>query len=324
MSISVVKLENTPPPLYLLQLTLIDMAFGSIVKKPVQINHIVVTPCKNEEEYISTLIESMLSQTIRPKEWIIIDNGSIDNSPNIIKKVSKKEKWIKYFYVKSGKQRNRGLEIAKLFAFGIERANTENWEYCSKIDSDMILPIDYFERILQAFYQEKKVGILGGVCFTSSKAGMKRIEKVESDHVRGGLKTYRRECFQDIGGVIIANGWDGLDEASAQMRGWKTKNLVQIEVEHRRATGSHRGKIINSYISGKYAYFMGYIFPYIFARSIKRIFQRPYIIAGIVMLLGFSKNKLFKKPIYENKEVVAYIRAKQAKRLGLNRIYNRE
>jgi biofilm PGA synthesis N-glycosyltransferase PgaC len=292
--------------------------------KPIQINHIVVTPCKNEEDFISTLIDSMINQTIRPKEWVIIDDGSIDNTHNIIKEASKNEEWIKYFYIKSENNRNRGCEIAKLFSYGIEMANTEDWKYCSKIDADMILPSDYFEKIFHIFDEEKDIGILGGVCFTLSKMGKKKIEKVESDHVRGGLKTYRRKCFQDIGGVLIANGWDGLDEASAQMRGWRTKNLVHIEVEHRRETGSHRGKIINSYISGQYAHFMGYIFPYIFARSIKRMLERPYIIAGLFMLIGFSKNKLFNKSIYQNKEIISFIRAKQAKRLRLNRLYNLE
>jgi biofilm PGA synthesis N-glycosyltransferase PgaC len=300
------------------------MAFGGLMEKPVQINHIVVTPCKNEEKYIPSLIHSMLNQTIRPKEWIIVDDGSNDNSCNIIKDMTMNEKWIKCISRKGIKKRNRGIEIAKLFAFGIEKISIENWEFCSKIDSDMILPVDYFEKIIQKFDQQEKAGILGGVCFTSMKRGRMKIEKVEPDHVRGGLKTYRRKCFEDIGGVTIANGWDGLDEASAQMIGWETKNLTNIKVEHRRETGSHRGKIVNSYISGEYAYFMGYIFPYILGRSTKRMFQKPYIIAGISMFLGYLKNKLLRKPIYQNKEVVAFIRAKQSRRLRLGKIYNQE
>ena len=300
------------------------MAFGDGVEKVNGIKHVIITPSKNEENYIPTLIYSMINQTIKPVEWIIIDHGSTDNTSKIIKEAMKKEKWIKYIYIESQEVRNRGAEIAKLFSIGMEGIETDDWAYCSKIDSDMILPEDYFEKIFLNFNNNQKIGILGGNCFIVSKMGKKKIEKVQSDHVRGGLKTYRKECFQDIGGVLIVNGWDGLDEASAQMKGWVTRSLKDLEVEHRRETGKYRGKIINNYISGEYAYFMGYIFPYIFVRSLKKMLDRPYFIGGMFMLLGFSKSKFFRMPVYHKTEVVYFLKKKQARRLGLNKLYRRE
>ena len=50
----------------------------------------IVTPVFNGERYIEETIKSVISQSINDYEYIIVDNLSTDNTPNIIKKYSSK------------------------------------------------------------------------------------------------------------------------------------------------------------------------------------------------------------------------------------------
>ena len=94
--------------------------------------------------------------------------------------------------------------------------------------------------IFNEFKSSDKLGITSGSCYTMDR-GRKRLEKVSPDHTRGGLKTYRRQCLEEIGGIMELDGWDGIDNIMAQMAGWETKPINRLEVLHQRTTGSHSG-----------------------------------------------------------------------------------
>ena len=161
--------------------------------------HIVITVIRDEEDFVRDLIKSMTEQTFLPKKWIFVDNFSEDSTPEIIREAISKYDWIELIENKGSKRRSRGENIAKLFKAGIESC-AGNWKFCSKIDADMVLPVNYFEEIFQFFSDDHKLGIASGTCYL--KIGKKKkIEKVAPDHTRGGLKTYRVECFDSIGGI---------------------------------------------------------------------------------------------------------------------------
>ena len=125
----------------------------------------------------------------------------------------------------------------------------------------MILDNYYFEEIFKEFEMRENLGIASGSCF-NHRNGKEIIEKVTADHTRGGLKTYRYDCYKDIGGIRNVDGWDGLDNEMARMKGWMTMNFKNIKSIHRRETGSYGGKIRGNFESGKFAHFMGYFPPY--------------------------------------------------------------
>ncbi len=279
--------------------------------------HIVVTPMRNEVDFIEKCARSMIFQTILPEEWIIIDDGSDDSGSEKIANIAKEHSWIKVLKTEITGKRGRGERIAKLVNIGLEQVTVE-WDFCSKIDADIILPERYFEEIFSRFHQNNKLGIASGGCYVDGFLGL-TLEKVSEDHTRGALKTYRSTCFSDIGGIRNADGWDGIDNIQAQMSGWKTQNFPEIRTLHLRKTGSRSGLIRGCLESGKIAHFMGYHPLFILARSIHRMIRYPVIIGGFAMLIGFFSNWVSRRPTFEEGETVRFLRTKQLERLRLRR-----
>jgi glycosyltransferase involved in cell wall biosynthesis len=268
--------------------------------------HIVITPVKNEERFIQGLIQSMVNQKVLPSTWIIVDDCSNDGTKTIIDQAANEYPWIRYEHSGLESPRSRGEKISKLFIKGIEACES-HWDYCSKIDADMILPEDYFEVILNEFQQDEKLGICSGNCYYE-KAGKKKFEKVIPGHTRGGLKTYRYQCYTDIGGIPPVDGWDGIDNTLARMRGWEARNLNRLFVHHRRETGSFDGALRGAYENGKRSHFMGYSPFYMSIKTVHHAISKFSLLSSISMFIGYMASLISLKPKYENEEVIKQIR----------------
>ena len=279
--------------------------------------HIVLTPMRNEGDFIEKCAQSMIEQTIIPREWIIIDDSSNDSCSEIIKRFSSMHSWIKIVKPKIAGKRGRGEWIARLVNFGLSEVTLE-WDFVSKIDADIVLPSDYFEQVFSRFDSNRSLGIASGGCYVNSRRRLS-LERVSEDHTRGALKTYLSDCFSDIGGIRNADGWDGIDNIQAQMNGWETRNFPEIKAIHLRKTGSRGGELWGCFEAGKIAHHMGYHPIFIIARSIHRMLSGPFIVGGFAMLFGFLKSWISRRPIFEEGETVRYLRRKQLKRLGLIR-----
>ena len=274
--------------------------------------HIVVTPSRNESSFLPDLISSMVRQTITPTAWVIVDHNSNDSSEEIILEAVAKFDWIHYLHIENESKRRRGAQIAGLFNSGLSAAE-HNWDFCSKIDADMVLPNDYFEEIFERFSENSILGIASGSCFVIN-GDRRKFELVSKDHTRGGLKTYKRACFDEIGGIREVDGWDGIDNIMAQMNGWQTANFPMIQAHHRRITGSFYGLTRGCFESGKFAYSMRYFFPFMVVRSIHRSTRKPVILGGIFMLAGYLFALFSRSPPVANEQVVRFLRKKQRRR----------
>ena len=281
-----------------------------------KLSHVVVTPSRNETDFFPALLESMTKQSILPSEWIIVSHNSGEAAKEFLNQASKKHDWISVVSVDDGSKRKRGSQIAKLVNTGLSQTSL-NWDFFSKIDADMILPRDYFADIFSKFSNSESLGIASGTCFILSNKS-KEIEKTSPDHTRGGLKTYRRECYEEIGGIKEINGWDGVDNILAQMNGWETTSFLDLEVQHQRRTGSHSGLIVGCFESGRFAHSMGYFPPFMVARSLHRMASKPIFFGGISMFMGYLYSVLTRQKRSTEPEVAAFLRKKQKERLKLS------
>ena len=275
------------------------------------IKHVVITPIRDEESFLPSLFQSMIHQTVRPSNWVLVDDFSTDASVELIESEMEIHEWITLVRNHDSGPRRRGSRIASIFNLGIEHCG-EDWEYVSKIDGDMILPNDYFENIFGEFEADRKLGIASGNCLIS---GTNKIEAVENDHTRGGLKTYRKECFSDIGGIFEVDGWDGLDNSIAQKKGWRTANFVEIIAQHKRKTGEHEGLLFGFLNAGKKSHIMGYRWSYLVAKSLLSMKRWPFILGGALILIGFIMAKICRVPQFQDKEVIRFIRLRQKERM---------
>lgn len=277
------------------------------------VKYAIITPARNESNFIKGTIDSVIAQTIKPKVWIIIDDNSTDNTSELIEKASEENPWIKLIKNNTKSHREPGAKIVKLFHIGYE-ALDKDFDFIVKLDADLSFESDYFESIFEEFKRELKLGIAGGYC--QYKDGEKlKIEKTPAYHVRGATKVYRQRCLKDIGGLIPVMGWDGLDEMKARMLGWNTRSLKNIFILHQRPTGKASGSIRFAWLWGKSSYFMGYDPFFFILRCLKNINKRPYLIFTNSMFIGYLYSVITRKKRYEDENLLKFIRNFQRGRI---------
>jgi glycosyltransferase involved in cell wall biosynthesis len=198
-------------------------------------NHIVIIPAHNEEKFIKKTIQSIVDQTIVPKKIIVVNDNSTDNTEKIVWNFCQKHSFIELINHKSSNQHLPGQKIIHAFFVGFNTIE-EPFDIISKIDADMIFPPTYFEEIHQAFRENHRLGIAGGVALIQKKGNWVYESVAHKEHVRGGFKSYRKDCFEAIGKLKPSMGWDTVDELLALFYKWEIKVLPHLQVKHMKPT----------------------------------------------------------------------------------------
>jgi poly-beta-1,6-N-acetyl-D-glucosamine synthase len=279
-----------------------------------RLRYVVITPVRNEEEYLEGTIRSVISQTFRPTEWVIVDDGSTDRTGEIIDKYAGQYDWIRALHRKNRGFRKAGGGVVEAFNDGYKLLGCRDWDFVVKLDGDLSFEPDYFERINARFSAEPKLGIAGGTLYCVSN-GQKEIEHNPRFHVRGPTKVYRRECWEQIGGLWTAPGWDTVDEAKANMLGWKTMSIPDVYAVHNRPTGAADGMWYDSVKHGRIWYAVGYHPLFILASCLYRSVHKPYMVRSVGGLYGFMHAYLTGVPRVNDSALIRFIRSEQTKRL---------
>ncbi|MEL6759281.1 MAG: glycosyltransferase family A protein [Myxococcota bacterium] len=278
--------------------------------------HVVITPAHNEAKHLPGLVESMRSQTLRPTQWILVDDNSDDDTLEIMKAAAAaNESWIRVLSFPGQSARKLGSKVARIVLWALERAEPD-WDYFSKLDADIALPPRYYAQILTRFSERPKLGIASGVC-VASQNGRRVLEATPNTHTRGAIKTYRRGCWNETGGFPATHGWDGIDGLRARRLGFETAHFAELEVEHRRPTSSANGTLRGRFVTGTFAHFLGYHPLFMAARGLRRMTDRPRLIGGAAMLAGFAWAYARGYEVLDEPETVEFLRREQIARLGL-------
>jgi poly-beta-1,6-N-acetyl-D-glucosamine synthase len=277
-----------------------------------KINYVAITPARDEEEFLPDMIKSMVEQTVLPSRWIIIDDGSVDGTAEIIDNASRKFPWIEPKHLAVGRKREPGGESV-IMRF-LPREVWEQADYIVRFDSDLMFGPDYIERLLSEFRRDPELGIVSG-CLIEPASGKWRANVMPSFHTRGPSKIYSRACFEAIGGLEAGEGWDTIDEVKATMRGFKTRNFGNITALHRRTTGSARGLWRGRYGQGHAAYYVGYSHLFMLARAARQLLRPPPLIGSIMFLVGFYSGYLQGLPQVADGELIQFVRTQQLRRL---------
>jgi poly-beta-1,6-N-acetyl-D-glucosamine synthase len=195
----------------------------------------LITPLRDEEDYIEALIVSITQQKIRPAIWLIVDDGSTDSTPRIVQKYCQQFAFIKLLELPRRPERRAGGEGA--IASALQKLDLSQYDYLARFDADLLFEDSYFVRLLDEFRCDPRLGIAGGGLYIQ-KTGELVAEQAPEYHVRGALKMYRRECFEQLGNLSGDIGWDTIDEIYAWSRGWRTRSFPDVQVIHRRPTGA--------------------------------------------------------------------------------------
>jgi len=258
----------------------------------------------------------VISQTIHPIKWIIVNDGSTDRTAQIAEDASRRNAWIQVVHRPDRGYRQAGGGVIDAFYDGYNLLERERWDFLIKLDADLSFERDYFERCFREFDLEPRLGIAGGTICTQVQGVAE--EESKSDplfHVRGATKIYRAECWRAIGGLVHAPGWDTLDEVKANRLGWITRTFRGINVIHHRRTGAAYGQWNDLAKAGLANYITGYHPVFMLLKCLKRMAERPYLVGGSALWFGFLKGYLTGTPRVGDKSLIRYFRQQQMNRL---------
>ncbi len=281
-----------------------------------QARYVIITPARNEEANIEETIRSVAAQTVLPLEWIIVDDGSTDKTGEILDRLAMQHPWLRVFHLSDRGYREPGGGVIRAFYQGLNNLKAKDWDFIVKLDGDLNLPPDYFEKCFDEFRKDATLAIGGGtICHLQN--GVLRRDIEPPFHVRGATKIYRRAFWEKSGGLLPAPGWDTLDELKANMLGWTTRSFPNVNVWHQRPTGSADGAWRNWFKNGRANYITGYHPLFMALKCVKRVPQKPYFLAALGLFCGFVSGYIKREPQVADRELIRYVRKQQLGRLFL-------
>lgn len=249
--------------------------------------YLVISPVKDEEQHVEATLASMVVQTSRPVRWIIVDDGSSDRTADIVERYCQEHEWITLVRLPRTTKRGAGSPVIRAFHAGLEQVGSTAYEFIVKLDCDLRITADYFERLLARFEADPQLGIASGVYRELHQGEWKTIG-MPDHHAAGASKVIRALCFEQIAGFVEARGWDTVDEIRAQRRGWRTRHFEDLVFDHLRVEGSANGPLYTARLHGEVYYMTGGSWHFFLLKSVHRMIAgRPPLLGGLMLLAGY-------------------------------------
>ena len=286
--------------------------------------YLIIIPAYNEENFIGRIIESIIQQSLLPQTLLIVNDGSTDNTSKIVQDYAQKHPWIKLVNHQKKEGHAAGAKVVRAFYVGYNSLSEHDYDFLVKLDADLEISADYFEKIAQIFEENPKVGIAGGTILLEKNGQWVYENFSDRDHVKGAFKAYRKECFEAIGGLRFSIGWDTADELLSRYHGWEIKVDPSLEVKHYRELGTETGSIKIREKVGLGMYRLRYKFWITLISAIKGGYlNRPYGLTGLAILVGFFKGWIKKDQFMVTEEEGKFIREfrlnRMKKKLGFRK-----
>jgi glycosyltransferase involved in cell wall biosynthesis len=276
-----------------------------------RLSYALVTPARNEARNLSRLAACVSGQTVRPVEWVIVENGSTDDTLEAARTLGRKHPWIRVVSVPGASNGARGGAIVRALAAGIS-ALKSSADVVVNLDADVSMGRDYFERLLASFEADATLGIASGSAY-EFRNGSWRQQFATRQTVWGATRAYRAECLRDVSPLEERLGWDGIDELQATVRGWKTKTLLDLPFWHHRVVGQRDGSWAMWSAEGRLAHYMGYRVSYLLARLVYRCLRERTPMT-FVILWGYTLAALRREPRWADAEARRHLRELQRPR----------
>lgn len=270
----------------------------------------IIIPAHNEGKFLSLTLDSLLAQTYLPYQIIIIDDNSSDNTQEVLSFYCQNYPNIQSNYRNSSISRLPGAKVVQAFNSGLSML--EEVDIICKFDADLIFPSNYLETLNNYFINNPKIGICGGVCSIEKKGEWVLESLTNKNHLRGALKSYRKSCFQAIGGLKEAMGWDTVDELLALYYQWEVKVDDSLIVKHLRPTASAYNKQ-SQYMQGEMFYRLRYGFFLSFLASLKLSYKKRKFSLFIDYMIGYFRGKKLNNPFLVTEEEGEWIRSYRKK-----------
>ena len=276
-------------------------------------SYLLISPCRNEAEFMVSTLESVVNQSVTPAKWIIVDDGSTDTTPEILQRYSDQYDFIEIVTRDNRGHRSVGPGVIEAFYAGLEVVELNNYQFVCKLDLDLKLPAGYFELLIQRMNNNPRIGTCSGKPY--SQRGNSLVSEKRGDEMSVGMtKFYRTSCFQQIGGFVSEVMWDAIDCHRCRQLGWIACSWDDPELRfvHLRVMGSSQDSVYRGRMRHGFGqYFMGTGLIYMFVTSVYRMLHPPYIFGGMAMFWGYLDSLIKQVPKYRDKKLRKFIRSYQ-------------
>jgi glycosyltransferase involved in cell wall biosynthesis len=280
------------------------------------LTYALITPARNEERFIEGTIESVIRQTVLPRRWVIVSDGSTDRTDAIVSQYLDVHPWITLVRRPEHLDRHFAAKV-QCFNSGREALSNEGFDIIGNLDADITFDKDYFEFLLDRFAADARLGVAGTPFVEDDVVYDYRFTNIE--HVSGACQLFRRECFEEIGGYVpvAGGGIDWIAVTSARMKGWKTRTFLERVCHHHRPMGTAgAGTYRALYRLGRKDYALGGHPLWEVCRASFQMTRKPYGVGGLVLLAGYVSALLARLERPVSPELIRFHRAEQMRRLG--------
>ncbi|MBL8252287.1 MAG: glycosyltransferase family 2 protein [Candidatus Competibacter sp.] len=280
------------------------------------LTYVLITPARNEAAFIEKTIQSVIAQTVLPKRWIIVSDGSTDGTDEIVWKYRDGREWLELIRLPEREERHFAAKV-KAFNAGYERVKDLSFEVIGNIDADISFGQDFLAYLLEQFETMPDLGV-AGTHYVESDFHSYRNSYINVHHVNGQCQLFRRACFKDIGGYvpIKGGGIDWVAVTTARMKGWKTYSFGdRVFYHHRKMGTAGSNELMSRFNYGKKDYFLGGHPLWQLFRGAFQMTKQPYLAGGLALLLGYfwCWATRFERPI--SQELMQFHRKEQLGRL---------
>lgn len=256
-------------------------------------------------------LDSVVAQSVLPAKWVIVDDGSTDDTPLILLEYAARYPWIDIVTRKDRGHRAVGPGVIDAFYAGLETVDLSEFDFLCKLDLDLSLPLTYFEQIIKEMERDPYLGNFSGKAYLREEDGRLVSERLGDENAVGQTKFYRTAAFKDIGGFVRQVSWDGIDGHMCRMKGWvaRSEDRPELRFIHLRQMGSSQQSLwVGRLRWGFGKYFMGSAPYFVAAVGIFRMFEKPYVIGGWGIFWGYLKAMFSGAPRFGDAEFRRFLR----------------
>ncbi|WP_299819460.1 glycosyltransferase family A protein [uncultured Jannaschia sp.] len=284
--------------------------------------YLLISPCRDEADYMRRTLDSVVAQSERPAKWVIVDDGSTDATPAILAEYAARHDWIEVVRKPDRGVRAVGPGVIEAFYFGLDQIDLDAYAYLCKLDLDLDLPPRYFEILMDRMEARPRIGTCSGKAYFRDASGALVSEQIGDEMSLGMTKFYAVACFRQIGGFVREVMWDGIDCHKARQLGWTPVSWddPELRFEHLRPMGSSQTSIhTGRRRHGFGQYYMGTSPTFLVASAVNKARQKPYVTGGLAMLQGYFGAMIKGAARHGDAELVAFIRDYQHRALRMGK-----
>lgn len=280
------------------------------------LRYVLITPARNEADYIEKTLESVANQTVLPLKWVIVSDGSTDATEAIIERYLPVCPWLELVRRPPRETRDFAAKV-EAFNAGYARVRDLDFDVIGNIDGDISFGPDHLGFLLERFAERPELGV-AGTHYIEGDFHSFRDSYINVEHVNGQCQIFRRACFEDIGGYvpIKGGGIDWVAVTTARMKGWKTHSYGERVFHHHRKMGTAGTSELGArFHYGKKDYFLGGHPLWQLFRGTYQMAKPPYLVGGLALMAGYASCWLTGRPRAVSAELMRFHRGEQMARL---------